>query len=116
MYIPRKIEKRVFTALENNPVVALIGPRQCGKSTFVKHILGNYPDSIYLDMERPSDLQKLEDAEWFLSSQKVKLICIDEVQRKPALFPLLSPHDQKSNIKTDNFDGLKKVICYPLNK
>lgn len=89
MYIPRKIEESVLTALENNPVVALIGPRQCGKSTLVKHILGNYPDSIYLDMERPSDLLKLEDAEWFLSSQKVKLICIDEVQRKPALFPLL---------------------------
>lgn len=40
-------------------------------------------------MERPSDLQKLDDAEWFLSSQKVKLICIDEVQRKSALFPLI---------------------------
>lgn len=41
MYIPRKIEESILKALENNPVVALIGPRQCGKSTLVKHILGN---------------------------------------------------------------------------
>lgn len=89
MYIPRKIEASVLIALENNPVVALIGPRQCGKSTLVKHILKNYTNSIYLDLERPSDLQKLDDAEWFLSSQKGKLICIDEVQRKPELFSLV---------------------------
>jgi len=89
MYISRKIEESVLTALENNPVVALIGPRQCGKSTLVKHILENYPNSIYLDIERPSDLQKLDDAEWFLSSQKEKLLCIDEVQRKPGLFPVI---------------------------
>ena len=80
MYIPRKIEDSVLKALRNSPVVALVGPRQCGKSTLVKHVLENYPHSIYLDMERPSDLKKLDDAEWFLSTQKGKLICIDEVQ------------------------------------
>lgn len=89
MYIPRRIEASILTALANNPVVALIGPRQCGKSTLIKHILENYPNSIYLDIERPSDLQKLDDAEWFLSTQKEKLICIDEVQRKKDLFPLI---------------------------
>ena len=89
MYIPRKIEDIVLKALANSPVVALVGPRQCGKSTLVKHVLKNYPRNIYLDMERPSDLQKLADAEWFLSSQKGKLICIDEVQHKPELFPLI---------------------------
>ncbi|MDO9261392.1 MAG: AAA family ATPase, partial [Flavobacteriaceae bacterium] len=89
MYITREVEESVLKALDNNPVVALIGPRQCGKSTLVKYLLKNYPTSIYLDMERPSDLQKLDDAEWFLSSQKTKLICIDEVQRKPDLFPLI---------------------------
>jgi predicted AAA+ superfamily ATPase len=89
MYIPRKIEDSVLKALRNNPVVALIGPRQCGKSTLAKQMLIRNAQSIYLDMERPSDIQKLEDAEWFLSSQKGKLICIDEVQRKPELFPLI---------------------------
>lgn len=88
MYIKRRIENAVLQALNNNPVVALIGPRQCGKSTLVKELISN-KKAIYLDLERPSDLQKLEDAEWFLSSNKDQLICIDEIQRKPELFPLI---------------------------
>jgi predicted AAA+ superfamily ATPase len=89
MYIHRYIEPSVVKSLQNFPVTAVTGPRQCGKSTLVKHLLDAYPESIYLDLERPSDLRKLEDAEWFLTSQKDKLICIDEVQRQPELFPLI---------------------------
>jgi len=89
MYFSRKIESSVVKALQNNPVVAIIGPRQCGKTTLVKHLLNQTQNSIYLDLERPSDLQKLDNPEWFLSSQKGKLICIDEIQRKPDLFPLI---------------------------
>lgn len=89
MYLARKITSSVQKSLQSNPVVALLGPRQCGKSTLVKHLIQNNPHTIYLDLERPSDLQKLEDAEWFFSSQKGKLICIDEIQRKPQLFPLI---------------------------
>lgn len=89
MYFSRKIEASVVKALQNNPVVAVIGPRQCGKTTIVKHLLNQIKNSIYLDLERPSDLQKLDNPEWFLSSQKGKLICIDEIQRKPDLFPLI---------------------------
>ena len=63
MYIHREIEESILKALENNPIVALIGPRQCGKSTLVKYLLDNNTDCIYLDLERPSDLQKLDDAE-----------------------------------------------------
>lgn len=89
MLITREIEESVINSLNNNPVVAIIGPRQCGKSTLAKIVLQNFKDSIYLDLERPSDLQKLTDSEWFLTSQKGKLICIDEIQRKPDLFPLI---------------------------
>jgi predicted AAA+ superfamily ATPase len=89
MYIHRYLEASVLKTLQNFPVTAVTGPRQCGKSTLVKHLLERYPDNIYLDLERPSDLQKLEDAQWFLTSQKEKLICIDEVQRKPELFSLI---------------------------
>lgn len=89
MYFSRKIEASVLDALQNNPVVAVIGPRQCGKTTLVKNLLNQVKDSIYLDLEKPSDLQKLDHPEWFLSSQKGKLICIDEIQRKPDLFPLI---------------------------
>lgn len=89
MYIHRDIEPSVLKAIQNFPVTAVTGPRQCGKSTLVKHLLEAYPESIYLDLERPSDLRKLDDAEWFLSAQKGKLICIDEIQRQPELFPLI---------------------------
>ena len=89
MYIHRHLEPSVLKAIQNFPVTAVTGPRQCGKSTLVKHLIEAYPNSIYLDLERPSDLRKLEDAEWFLTSQKEKLICIDEIQRMPELFPLI---------------------------
>lgn len=89
MYIHRYLEPSVLKSLQNFPVTAVTGPRQCGKSTLVKHLLEVYPKSIYLDLERPSDLRKLEDAEWFLTTQKDKLICIDEVQRQPELFPVI---------------------------
>lgn len=98
MYIPREIEESVRKALKNNPVVAITGPRQCGKSTTARQLLSKYTESIYLDLERPSDLQKLEDAEWFLSSQRGNLICIDEIRRKPELFPLIRSLTDEWNI------------------
>ena len=86
MYLNRKKEDDVEFAIKHFPVTAVIGPRQCGKSTLVKHLMAKYTSEfLYLDLERPSDLEKLNDAEWFLSSQKDKLVCIDEIQRKPEL-------------------------------
>jgi predicted AAA+ superfamily ATPase len=89
MYISRTVEKQLISSLANNPVTGIIGPRQCGKSTLAKKILEQYKNVMYLDLERPSDLQKLKDAEWFFSSNKDRLFCIDEIQRKPELFPLI---------------------------
>ena len=90
MYYPRLIENEILQSIANNPVTAILGPRQCGKSTLSKHIAGICgKEYLYLDLERPSDLSKLDDTEWFLRSQKNKLICLDEIQRKPELFPLL---------------------------
>lgn len=88
MLLNRKIINKINEALENVPVTAVLGARQVGKSTLVKHILQR-ENCVYLDLERPSDLAKLDDAELFFSSQKDKLICLDEVQRKPELFPLI---------------------------
>ena len=90
MYYSRKLEVEIFDSLEINPVTAILGPRQSGKSTLAKFV-GNElsRDFIYLDLERPSDLAKLHDSEWFLQSQKGKLICLDEIQRIPALFTVL---------------------------
>lgn len=88
-YYPRILEYQVKKSLSRNPVTAILGPRQCGKSTLVKVLIENRTDVLYLDLERPSDLQKLEDPEWFLRSQEEKLICLDEIQRKPDLFPVI---------------------------
>jgi predicted AAA+ superfamily ATPase len=90
MYITRSLENAVLKSLSNFPVTAIIGPRQCGKSTMARYLISKLDrETLYLDLERPSDLQKLKEPEWFLSSQKGKLICIDEIQRKPEIFPLM---------------------------
>ena len=87
--IKRHIYGELRESLEDNPVVALIGPRQCGKSTLAKMIQAEIPASLYLDLENPFDLEKLAHPEFFLSRNRDRLVCIDEVQRRPDLFPLL---------------------------
>jgi predicted AAA+ superfamily ATPase len=89
MYINRMLQDAIEASLTKNPVTAVLGPRQCGKSTLVKQVIDKLDKVLYLDLERPSDLQKLEDPEWFLSSQDDKLICLDEIQRMPEIFPLI---------------------------
>ncbi|NTW56059.1 MAG: ATP-binding protein [Chlorobiaceae bacterium] len=88
-YLDRIIAGEVQQGLKNYPVTAIVGPRQCGKSTLIRHLVHYDRPFVYLDLERPSDLRKLDDPEWFLLNQKDKLLCIDEVQRKPELFPLI---------------------------
>lgn len=88
-YIPRNIESDIRESLSSVPVTGLTGPRQSGKSTLAKALIREFPKAIYLDLERPSDLLKLENAEWFFSSQKEAFFCIDEIQRFPELFPLI---------------------------
>lgn len=88
-YIERNKAGEIQKSLQHNPVTALIGPRQCGKSTLVRHILQNNKDALFLDLELPSDMRKLADAELFLGEHPRKLICVDEVQLRPDLFPLL---------------------------
>jgi predicted AAA+ superfamily ATPase len=89
MFFHRLIEKEIRKSLDYFPVTAITGPRQCGKSTLAKHILKDIPNGVYLDLERPSDIAKLANAELYLSAQRGKLICIDEIQRMPELFPLI---------------------------
>ena len=93
-YYSRHLKQELMHSIKNFPVTAITGPRQCGKSTLVKQLFEEksakgWYEYVYLDLERPSDLAKLENAEWFLSAHKGKLICIDEIQRKPELFPLI---------------------------
>ncbi len=88
-YLVRNTELRVQALLENFPAVALLGPRQCGKSTMARHIIDGYPESVYLDLENPDDLVKLNEPTLFFRQYSDKLICLDEIQRKPEIFSVL---------------------------
>jgi hypothetical protein len=86
--IPRQeLADRVRRVLRQNPVTALIGPRQCGKTTLARQIAAREPTE-YFDLESPSDLERLSNPMTTLDPLK-GLVVIDEVQRKPDLFPLL---------------------------
>ncbi|MDR3294849.1 MAG: ATP-binding protein [Clostridiales Family XIII bacterium] len=89
MYINRLIEDEIFFSLKHFPVTAITGPRQCGKSTLARKITAGRDDVIFLDLERPEDLRKLQDPQWFFTSVKANLFCIDEIQRMPEIFPLI---------------------------
>lgn len=86
--IKRLLEKEFYSSLKEFPVTGIIGPRQVGKTTMVKQ-LRNESNTIYLDLERNSDLNKLTDPELFLTQHADKTIILDEVQHVPELFPLL---------------------------
>lgn len=74
--------------LSRHPAVGLLGPRQVGKTTLALK-LGDARPSIYLDLESPSDLTRLEEPELFLSRHEDKLVILDEIQRAPGLFQIL---------------------------
>lgn len=86
--ISRRIAPRLAESLDQFPVVALLGPRQVGKSTLAREIAGRR-DAVFLDLERVADLAKLRDAEIYLKSVADRLVVIDEIQRAPELFPQL---------------------------
>lgn len=88
-YIPRKIKAKIYENLSVFPVVCIVGPRQCGKSTLAKKIIGETEGAVYLDLELTSDLAKLRDPEVFFRENNDKLICLDEIQRLPEIFPLI---------------------------
>lgn len=99
MYIKRTIEKKLLELIFNFPAVAILGPRQVGKTTLAKEIITRLPnESVYLDLENPSDLSALNHPVEFLNSFSGKTIVIDEIQRKPDLFPVLRSVIDKQRI------------------
>ena len=88
--IQRFIGEQVLAQLKAFPVVALLGPRQVGKTTLALELAKTLTQgSVYLDLERDSDRSKLNEAELYLRQHRGKLVILDEVQRRPVLFPLL---------------------------
>jgi uncharacterized protein len=78
---------RLHTGLRASPAVALLGPRQCGKTTLARQLAGT-SKSTYFDLENPVDLARLSEPMTALEQLR-GLIVIDEVQRHPDLFPIL---------------------------
>ena len=96
-YINRNITASIEKYLNNFPATAIIGPRQCGKSTLAKYIVEKIPGSIYLDLENPDDLSKLEQPTLYFNQYPERLICLDEIQRKPEIFSILRSVIDKTN-------------------
>jgi hypothetical protein len=86
--IPRRLLPALTAALTEAPAVALLGPRQVGKTTLALEVAESRP-AIYLDLESEADRAKLAEPELYLSQHADKLVILDEVQRTPQLFQSL---------------------------
>jgi len=98
--IKRTLEQKVLKDMKIFPAVAILGPRQCGKSTLAKVIGEKAKNFIYIDLEKPGDFQKVLSAELFFEANRKNIVCIDEVQLLPNLFSLL-----RSEIDTNRKNG-----------
>ncbi len=83
--IKRRLDTKIREALSRSPSVALMGPRQVGKTTLA-HAISNTIPSVYLDLEDRLDLAKVKDIAAFHEENRDKLIILDEIQRMPDVF------------------------------
>ena len=85
----RIAQPALTTALSWSPAVAILGPRQIGKTTLARALLETHPNALYLDLESPQDRAALGDGPLFLQAHADRLIILDEVQHTPELFSVL---------------------------
>jgi len=86
--ISRIIYPQLLDAVAHSPAVALLGPRQVGKTTLALEI-GQSHNALYLDLDSEQDRAKLAQPELYLSDHQGRLVILDEVHRAPGLFPVL---------------------------
>lgn len=84
----RLLYTKLLDALAQSPAVALLGPRQVGKTTLALEV-GKSRDALYLDLESEQDRAKLAQPELYLADHQDKLVILDEIHRAPNLFPVL---------------------------
>jgi len=88
--IPRVAKATLLDLLQRFPAVALLGPRQAGKTTLALSLEEQLrPQALYLDLELPSDRAKLADPELYLSQHRDRLVILDEIHRLPDIFQTL---------------------------
>ncbi len=92
MFFERHSTPLLHYYLQHFPAVVLLGSRQVGKTTLAKSLEGKIARTVvYLDLERPSDWEKLRHPEVFLPPLQDHCVIIDEVQSHPSLFSVLRP-------------------------
>jgi predicted AAA+ superfamily ATPase len=79
--------QKIKTALKRSPITALLGPRQCGKTTLAR-FLSQAVNATYFDVESPSDWHRLQNPQLVLGSLK-GIVILDEIQAMPVLFNVL---------------------------
>jgi len=77
--------------LQQQPAVALLGPRQVGKTTLARAVAASHPAARFLDLELEADRRQLTRADLFFERQRDRLVVLDEVQSMPGLFVGLRP-------------------------
>ena len=89
-YLTRLAENDITRLSSHFPAVAIVGPRQVGKTSLAQYLsrLWERP-SVYFDLENPSDFNKFSDPNLFLEPLQEQTVILDEVQRVPHLFPIL---------------------------
>tara|TARA_R110000850_G_scaffold275701_1_gene415551 strand:+ start:1606 stop:2781 length:1176 start_codon:yes stop_codon:yes gene_type:complete len=98
-YIERTAEQQLEQYLNIFPVIALLGPRQSGKSTLIKKMSKAWKNTIYLDLQDVDDLNKLQQPSLFFEHNIDKRICLDEIQLVPELFSILRSRVDKQREK-----------------
>lgn len=98
--IPRdRYTAALENALRRSPVTALLGPRQCGKTTLSRLVAAGHAPHAFFDLESPQDLQRLQNPELMLGSLS-GLVVIDEIQLRPDLFAVLRVLVDRPGAKT----------------
>jgi predicted AAA+ superfamily ATPase len=89
--IERLLQALIERRLLGSPAVALLGPRQSGKTTLARAIAAQHPQALVLDLERESDRSALQRPELFFAAHRHEFVVLDEIQLAPHLFAALRP-------------------------